>query len=90
MRTSKSVSITMPAGILQQARRLARKESRTVSELVREALRRYLREQTWDEINAYGRARAKDLGLTEQDVVPLIHEFRSEERENKRAGRSPR
>jgi hypothetical protein len=41
MRTTKVYSITMPPDLARQAEALAKKESRTMSELMREALRRY-------------------------------------------------
>ena len=41
MRTTKVYSITMPPEMGKQAERLAKKENRTMSELMREALRRY-------------------------------------------------
>jgi Arc/MetJ-type ribon-helix-helix transcriptional regulator len=41
MRTTKVYSITMPPDMARQAERLAKKENRTMSELMREALRRY-------------------------------------------------
>jgi hypothetical protein len=49
-----------------------------MSELMREAFRRYKRQREWDEANAYGRAKAKELGITEADVVRLIKESRVE------------
>lgn len=41
MRTSKTISISLPPAQLREALRLAKEENRTMSELVREALRRY-------------------------------------------------
>jgi Arc/MetJ-type ribon-helix-helix transcriptional regulator len=41
MRTSKTISVSMPPAQLKAAERLARKQNRTMSELMREALRRY-------------------------------------------------
>ena len=41
MRTSRTLSVSMPPAQLRQVERLAKKENRTLSELVREALRRY-------------------------------------------------
>ena len=41
MRNTKVYSITMPPELAAQAERLAKKENRTMSELMREALRRY-------------------------------------------------
>jgi Arc/MetJ-type ribon-helix-helix transcriptional regulator len=45
MRTSRTLSVSMPPAQLRQVARLARKENRTLSELVREALRRYQQKQ---------------------------------------------
>jgi predicted transcriptional regulator len=41
MRATKNASITMPAAVVKDAERLAKRENRTMSELVREALRHY-------------------------------------------------
>ena len=79
MRTTKVVSITLPPQLLEQAQALAREENRTMSELIREALRRYQRERKWDQIRAYGSAAAERAGVrTEDDVVRVIREYRRE------------
>jgi len=80
MRTTKTLSITIPPEMLSRAEALAKKENRTMSELVREALRHYERQRWWEETNAYGRARAEALGIHEEDVDKLIHEYRQEKR----------
>ncbi len=80
MRISKTLSITLPPEMLARAEQLAQRENRTMSELVREALRYYERKKWWEETNAYGRAKAKELGLTEADVVPLVRELRKDRR----------
>ena len=41
MHVTKNVSITMPVAMVKDAERLAKRENRTMSELVREALRHY-------------------------------------------------
>lgn len=41
MRTTKHISITFPAAMAREAERLARRENRTMSELLREAFRHY-------------------------------------------------
>jgi CopG family transcriptional regulator / antitoxin EndoAI len=76
MRTSKTLSITLPPEMLTRAEEIARKEHRTMSELVREALRQYERTQWWDSMNAYGRPKAEERGLTEADVVSTVREVR--------------
>jgi predicted transcriptional regulator len=85
MRTTKTLSVTLPPEMLTRAERLAKKEHRTMSELVREALRQYERKTWWDEMNAYGRATAQAAGVkTEEDVVDAIHATRRQGRARKR------
>ena len=76
MRTSRTLSITLPPEMFERAAAIARKEDRTMSELVREALRHYERGQWWNEMNAYGSAKARAQGLTEADVMPMVKELR--------------
>ena len=84
MRTTKTLSVTLPPEMLTRAEQLAKKEHRTMSELVREALRQYERRNWWDEMNAYGRTTADDAGVkNEEDVVAAIHAMRREKRARK-------
>ena len=41
MRSTKNISITMPTAMVKEAERIAKRENRTMNELVREALRQY-------------------------------------------------
>lgn len=85
MRTTRTLSITLPAEMLSRAEALARKEDRTMSELVREAFRHYERQRWWDGMNAYGRATAAAAGVeTQNDVVRVIHEHRGQQRQGRR------
>jgi metal-responsive CopG/Arc/MetJ family transcriptional regulator len=45
MSTSKTLSVSLPPAQLKRAERLAKRENRTLSELVREALRQYEQKQ---------------------------------------------
>ena len=82
MRNTKVLSISLPAEMLEWAEVMATEENRTMSELVREALRVYQRErQAWQGIFAYGEANAKRLGLkSEEDVVRMVREYRQQKR----------
>lgn len=80
MRTTKVLSVTLPNEMLKQAKRRAKLENRTMSELVREALRQYEWTQFLSETQTYGRKRAEELGITEADVNRLIKESRQERR----------
>jgi Arc/MetJ-type ribon-helix-helix transcriptional regulator len=73
MRGTRALSVTLPPEMLK---RCSPFPSRTMSELVREALRHYERRSWWDEVNAYGRQQAAERGLREGDVGRLIHEAR--------------
>lgn len=70
--------------MLAAARKIARREQRTMSGLVREALRTYEHNSWWEETNAYGKAKAEALGLTEADVLPLVAEVRRSLRKHKK------
>ena len=81
MRTTKTLSVTLPPEMLTRAEQLAKKEHRTMSELVREALRHYERKSWWDEMNEYGRKTAEAVGVkSEQDVVKAIRSMRQQKR----------
>jgi metal-responsive CopG/Arc/MetJ family transcriptional regulator len=90
MRNSKVVSITLPPDMAAEAAKLAKREKRSMSELMREAFRSYQRQREWDRANEYGRAKAQQAGITEADVVRLIKEFRTEEATPKEIGRRRR
>jgi CopG family transcriptional regulator / antitoxin EndoAI len=87
MRTSRTLSITLPPEMLSRAEELARKENRTMSELVREALRHYERSQWWSGMNALGRAKAEELGLNEADVVSAVKAVRKERVQRRRSAK---
>ena len=79
MRTTRVVSITLPPPLFEQAQALAKQENRTMSELLREALRRYQRERNWERVRSYGTMSA-DMGnvKNEEDVVNLVRQVRRE------------
>lgn len=56
MRTTKTISISMPPAQLKTVERLARKENRTRSEFVREAIRRYREQPSQEDLKAAARA----------------------------------
>jgi len=58
----------------------AQKEGKTPDELANEAAKRFLASRRLQDLQQYGRQRASDLGLTEDDVPRLIAESRAERR----------
>ena len=77
MRTAKTVSITLPPDLLVKAQEFAQREHRTMSELFREALRRYMTGDTeWDALLKRTRAKGKALGIeSEADVERMADEY---------------
>ena len=81
MRTTTVLSVTLPLPMLQEAKELARQENRTMSELIREALRQYQsqqnRKQRWEMISLLGKDSAAQAGVhSEEDLVQVVRESR--------------
>jgi sRNA-binding protein len=71
--------------MLEEAKQIAQEENRTMSELLREALRTYQQQRRWKNITEYGAASAKAAGVkTEEDVVHAIHQLRASKRHSKK------
>jgi hypothetical protein len=73
----------IPSSLLAQIYAAAEEDQRAPSEVVREAIERYIEERAWQKLLAYGRERAQALGLTEADIPRLIAEARAEKRREK-------
>jgi len=73
-----------PQALMNEVESVARAQQRSVREVVTEALERYIKEMQWQSLKAYGRERARMLGLTEADVSRLVAESRRERKQ--RAG----
>jgi metal-responsive CopG/Arc/MetJ family transcriptional regulator len=73
-------SLSVPPDLLADIRTAADEENRPAGDVLRDAVKRYVRESRWQRTLAKGQARAKALGFTEADVPRLIAEFREEQR----------
>jgi CopG family transcriptional regulator/antitoxin EndoAI len=83
-RTSRVYTISLPPDLALKAESLARRDSRTMSELFREAFRAYYAQQarrTLEEIGEY--AASRNPGYSEADVPRLIKEIRKDARSRK-------
>ncbi len=98
MRTTKSVTISLPPGQLKVAERLAKKESRTMSELFREALRRYQQVEyrpdpatlaQFGELVAQIRQDAKRAGLDKMTMPEINAEVEAARKEIRATIRRP-
>lgn len=77
MRETLIWTISLPPELAGEAALLAKKERRTRSELVREALRQYIAAKTWEQLQLKAAAKSRELNIaSEQDVEGLIDEIR--------------
>lgn len=81
-RTTKTFTISLPPDMAAQVEQLMREEGRTRSELLREALRRYIEDREWRRIVRDARKRTKELGITPDDVERLVDEARAEAKQS--------
>ena len=90
MRTRKAMTISLPPGMVQQVERVRKREHRTRSELVREALRAYLEDRfpvvvpTKAELAAIRRGRAEIKAGNYVTLDELIHDLESPDRKARR------
>jgi predicted DNA-binding protein len=85
-RKSKVYTISLPPELARRAEALARRDSRTMSELFREAFRTYAAQQarrTLDELGEYAAGR-NPKAYTEADVPRLIRQVRAEKPRRRR------
>jgi hypothetical protein len=81
-------NIALEPELLEQVGKLAQEEGKTADELANELLGPLLEirkqaeasDRRWQQLLDYGHGQAQKLGITENDVDRLIHEWRSEQR----------
>jgi len=79
-RTTKTITFSLPPEMADMVEEIMEQEGRTKSELLREALRRYIEEREWRALFRYGEQQAREQGLGPQDVARLVEEYRVEAR----------
>jgi hypothetical protein len=70
MHMASSDQPTLSEGHLAELESLGRAQGRTVNEVLAEAVDDYLKENQWSARKGNGRARVKELCLTDDDVQP--------------------
>jgi CopG family transcriptional regulator/antitoxin EndoAI len=77
LRNTKLISISILPELLEKLNKIAKDESRTRSELLREAVRRYIEEKEWQEIARYAHKTADKTGIrSEEEVNRLVEDHR--------------
>lgn len=75
-RTTKTISLSVPLQMAKKIKGLMKEEGRTRSELIREALRRYVEEQEWKKIYRYGEMKVREKRITEDQIEGIIDAHR--------------
>jgi hypothetical protein len=83
MKSDTAPDTLVPPSLLPEIQAAAQEEHREPSELVGEAVERYLRQKRWQKVYARGEQRAREMGLTEEDIPRLIAEYRQEQRQGR-------
>jgi hypothetical protein len=81
MEMEKNLHAAIPPTLLAEAMQAASDDHISVDDLVRDAMERRLRMRRRERLFAYGGQQARKLGIKEEDVDRIIHEFREEERQ---------
>ena len=71
-RVTKTITLSLPPEMVDKIEELMKEEGRTRSEFLREALRRYAEEQEWKRIYRYGEMKAREKGITEDQIEDII------------------
>jgi CopG family transcriptional regulator / antitoxin EndoAI len=77
VRLTKLISFSIMPDFLREVEKVAKEENRTKSELIREALRRYIEDREWEHLTRYARRQAPGTGIqTEEDIQRVIDAYR--------------
>jgi CopG family transcriptional regulator / antitoxin EndoAI len=76
-RITTTFSISLPPEMAEKVNEIMKKEKRTRSELFREALGKYFEEQEWKEVIRYGKMKAKEKGISEDQIEDMVDAIRT-------------
>jgi CopG family transcriptional regulator / antitoxin EndoAI len=83
-----TVNISFSKELLVEIDKTAKQESRTRSDLIREAARLYIgRKNRWETLFAFGKRQAQRLGLREEDIAEEIQKYRAKKQSRKAQAR---
>ena len=71
-RTTTTITFSLPPEMAERVDEVMKRQGRTRSELLREALLRYIQECEWRELLLYGEQKARERGIGSEDVGALV------------------
>jgi metal-responsive CopG/Arc/MetJ family transcriptional regulator len=75
---SRLLSVSLPDDLAEETELLAQGLGKTKSEVVRDALKRYLQIERFTALQRYGRERAETLGIGPDDSEALVDAMRTQ------------
>ena len=76
-RTTRTITFSLSPAMAERVDDATREQGRSRSEFLREAVRRYIEECEWRQLLRYGEERAREQGLSPEDVPRLVEEHRA-------------
>ncbi len=77
-RTTKTITFSLAPEMEEKVDRVTRRQGRSRSEFLREAVLRYMEECEWRHLLQDGERRAREKGISLKDVADLVEEYRAE------------
>lgn len=77
-RTTKTITFSLPPEMAERVDVVMKRQGRSRSEFLREAVLRYMEECDWKQLLQYGEERARKKGIGPEDVSRLVEEYRAE------------
>ncbi|MXZ91322.1 MAG: ribbon-helix-helix protein, CopG family, partial [Chloroflexi bacterium] len=74
----KDSCFSLPPEMAERVDEAMQQQGRSRSEFLREAVLRYIEECEWRQLLRYGEERARDRGISPEDVAGLVEEYRAE------------
>ena len=78
MTSTSTMTLSLPRELAKQIGEVAAEEGRSTSDLIREALLRYVDESAWLRLLRYGEGQARERDIGQADVGRLVEEYRAE------------
>ena len=76
MTPRKVVTLSMPEKVLREINEIALDQKLTKSELFRMAILDLIGRIKWERASRFGRKKAREMKITEDDIEAIVHDFR--------------
>ena len=74
----KTITFSLSPELADRVEEATKQQGRSRSEFLREAVFRYIEECEWRQLLQYGEQRAKEQGISPEDVTSLVEGYRAE------------